>query len=206
MESCDKVIPEHKKGIDSKIIFSRDTDTTVFARELFQYARLNLLGVNRWHKLSKESNVMFTMIDQYGRKVNGQPKEGFYFRIDMPGEPDSENDRETDWVIVEKIEESSTDDNDFIGIRVRPARPPFRMDGKGATAHFFNDGATSTFCITRTGTKVTAGVYGKLEKENKPAISIWAKIKNFFITVHAMRALHKPQWKKLVHGLLTPYS
>jgi hypothetical protein len=103
-------------------------------------------------------------------------------------------------VQVEAIEEENSGDKESLTIRVRPATNPNNKEND--TAHFFAEDATSSFLVKRTGTKLTAAVYGRNEQPNKEVSSVIDKARNIAVATGAVTGFAKLQWKSLVDGLL----
>jgi hypothetical protein len=193
-------IPENYKGAQSATTYTVKAKDSAAADWLFEKARKNLLDVNRWHQLAGPSTASFKVIDEKNRETNKLAAEGDYLRIKIPVVPAAGAGQGFDWVRVEKIEEMGEAGYRFIGMRVRPCRPPFE---KQEIAHFFSPHATSTFCIERRGKRVKAAVYGRNENPNTRVHDFFVKLRNMMIAFGAMIGFNKPQWKSLVKGWLT---
>jgi hypothetical protein len=195
-----KMIPEQRKGAKSATRYTIRSAAVSSAKALFQKAKRNLLNVNNWHQLAGEGSAVFHVVDSRGEETNDLVKEGNYLRITIPVIPDSTDGGGDDWVKVERINEYENRDYEYVGIRVRPAMPPFHNERE--VAHFFGPEATSTFSIERYQNAVTASVNGRNEKPNIGTRSSLGKIRNFFVALGAMIGFNKPQWKSLVKGLI----
>lgn len=191
-------VPQQHKGAQSSTEFTTTALTSQMAEQLYEKARRNLLNVNNWKELAGAASATFTVIDTNGAETGGEAREGDYLRILLPVK--SAKNESFDWVRVEKIEEIEKPGHRYIGMRVRPAVPPFYGDRE--VAHFFTRDATSTFCVEMQGTQVKAAVYGRNEKPNTHVNRLVTKIKNLFIAIGAMIGFNKPQWKSLVKGWL----
>ena len=69
-------------------------------------------------------------------------------------------------------------------------------------AHFFREGATSSFIIKRTGPTVTASYHGRNEVPNTEANGMADKLRNAVVAGGAMGGLSKLQWTALIKGFL----
>ena len=195
-----KIIPEQYIGAQSATSYSIKLSNATAADCLFERARKNLLDVNHWQKMAGPGTARFTAVNDNNVETNELVEEGNYLRINIPVVPKAAAGEGFDWVKVERIEEHGAPGHRFIGIRVRPTKPPFE---KNEVAHFFSAHATSTFCIEQKGNKVKAAVFGRNEKPNtKTAFGFFTKLRNLLIALGAMMGLNKPQWKSLVKGLL----
>jgi hypothetical protein len=196
-----KMIPRQRNGVKSATTYTIKLPAVSSAKELFQKAKRNLLNVNKWHQFAGESSAVFRVVNSRGEETNDFVKEGNYLRITIPVIPGSPAGRGDDWVKVERINEYENLDYEYVGIRVRPAVPPFQSELE--VAHFFGPEATSTFSIERHQNTVTAAVNGKNEKPNTSMHTILSRIRNFFVAIGAMIGFNKPQWKSLVKGLVS---
>jgi hypothetical protein len=196
----EKMIPVQRRGASSVTNYTIQTATITAAKKLFRQARENLLHVNDWNLIAGKGSAIFQVINNRGEKTNDCVKEGNYLRISIPVVPGTSEGEGADWVIVEKINEEDRDDYQYVGILVRPTPPPFSEEKKAA--HFFDTDATSTFSIERKKRKVIAAVNGRNEKPNTHVKNLATVIRNFCVALAAMAGLNKPQWKKLVKGLL----
>jgi len=192
-------IPKQEAGASSTTKYAVKLKSPKDAEKLYRIARENLLNVNAWHILAGKGSAKFTVIDATGQETNQSPIAGNYLRIAIPFVPGSSSGDGYEWVIVEKIEEQTISPFS-LSIQVRPDIPPFY--NKNEVAHFFSEHATSTFSVELRDNKVIAQVNGRNEKPNKKVHSLFDKIRNMIIALFAMIGLNKPQWKKLVKGLL----
>lgn len=193
------VVPEHQTG---KII---DTDADVSfesedeARAFYHVAKDRLLQVNNWHQIAGTLSATFQLIDKEKNEVQRPVQKDDYFRIDIPG-PGAPAGDGFDWVQVEDLNMVTEDHLESVGIRVRPVSSP--INDKEDVAHFYSPESTSSFTVTREGTKITAAVYDRNTKPNDESNSIIDKIRNAVVGTGAVTAFSKIQWKGLVEGLL----
>jgi hypothetical protein len=193
------VIPGQQEGEVVNAESSVETENIHTAKKLFETAKLRLLDVNNWQKQAGEALAAFQLTDSSGNEVAGSVKEGYYFKIDIPG-PGSKAGEGFDWVIVEKTEEYNSGDVESIGIRVRPASNPTSENNE--TAHFYSSESTSTFTVTREGNKVTAAVYDRNTKANSESEGIIDKIRDVLVGTVGIATFSKIQWKSLTTGLI----
>ena len=193
------VIPGQQEGEVINAESSVETENIHTAKKLFETAKLRLLDVNNWQKQAGEALATFQLTDSSGNEVAGPVKEGYYFKIDIPG-PGSKAGEGFDWVIVEKTEEYNSGDVESIGIRVRPASNPTSENNE--TAHFYSSDSTSTFTVTREGNKVTAAVYDRNTKANAESEGIIDKIRDVLVGTVGIATFSKIQWKSLTTGLI----
>jgi hypothetical protein len=189
------IIPENKEGTQTNTERSIEFATEEESKQFFQIAKKRLLDVNHWHKIAGNATADFQLTDEEGKPVNRTAKEGDHFKIDIPG-PGSITGEGNDWVKIESIQK----DENYIGIRVRPASNP--TNERKDIAHFFNDNSTSSFIIKKEGKKITAGVYGRNEKPNTKTETVVDKIRNATVATGAISGFSKLQWKSLVNGLI----
>ena len=201
MDELEKeLVPENEKGMQSDTESEKKFTTEEEAKEFYLVAKSRLLQPNKWHEYAGKATADFQLTNEKGEPEQKEIREGFHFRIDIPG-PGSTTGEGYDWVKIEKIKEVENGDEKIVSIQVRPATNP--LNEKKDVAHFFSEEATSSFMITLKGKKVKAGIYGRNEKPNTGADSLPDKARNAAIATGAMGGLAKLQWKSLVNGLLS---
>lgn len=195
-------LPKKEDGAQKDIEVKEETSTVDEAKHLFKSAKNRLLHVNEWDKLCGKASAVFTLTDEHGREVEGIPKVGFHFKIDIPA-PGTKTGEGFDWVRVEAIEENKdvNEDSEYLVIRVRPSDNP--LSANNDVAHFFSDKATSNFVVLREKKTVTAAVFGRNEVANtNKTSSLLDKLRNAIVGTGAASGLSDAQWKSLVKGVL----
>ena len=165
------------------------------AKEFFEKVKQRLLHINNWQQYAGSATADFQLTDEKGNAVNRFPQKGDHFKIDIPG-PGSKTGEGHDWVHIEAIEENEN----FLGIRVRPSSNP--KNEKEDVAHFFSEETTSSFIVKRESKKITAGVYGRNEKPNTNTETLTDKLRNTPVAAGAISGFSKLQWKSLVNSLV----
>ncbi|HYC29128.1 MAG TPA: hypothetical protein VEB42_09930 [Chitinophagaceae bacterium] len=193
------IVPEHHTGKPIDTESSVVLDTQEDAKRFFETVKNRLQNVNRWHEIAGELSAQFQLVDSSGQEVNRTVQKGDYFRIDVPG-PGSKSGEGYDWVRVEEIEDSSGQDSETFGIRVRPAEDP--QNNKNDVAHFYSPESSSSFTVRRADTRVTAGVYDRNTKPNDEPDSVIDKIRDAVVGFLGVLSFSKIQWKALVKGLV----
>jgi hypothetical protein len=169
------------------------------AQALYTVAHDRLLYVHKWGKLVGGMSADFQLTDENGKEVDRFAQQGDHFRIDIPG-PGSSAGEGYDWARVEAIQEVHEGDVDSIAIRVRPAANPQNTNNN--VAHFYSDESTSTFVITREGTKVTASVYDRNIEANDETKSLIDKARNTMVGLGAKHGISKIQWQALAEAFV----
>jgi hypothetical protein len=142
----------------------------------------------------------FNLVSNTGELLSGEPSEGNYFRIDIPG-PGSKAGDGYDWVILEAIDSQESSETETFGFRVRPAENP---KGKitGDTAHFYSPESTSTFTVERRGNKVTAAVRDRNIKPNTDSEETSDQVRDAVIGTAGLLGFSKIQWQQLTDGIV----
>jgi hypothetical protein len=192
---AENVIPKHDKGIQTNTRSSIEFSSEDEAKDFFKIVRKRLLAINKWHEYAGSATADFQLTDEMGNSVDRVPEKGDHLKINIPG-PGTIAGEGNDWVKIEAVEE----DENHIGIRVRPATNP--TNEKKDIAHFFDEEATSSFIVKREDKKVTAAVYGRNEKPNTNTKTVIDKLRNTAIATGAVSGFSKLQWKSLVNGLI----
>ena len=162
------------------------------AAEHFEKAKTRLLDVSSWNAVAPELAGTFELTDSSGVTLNRSAQEGDYFKIDIPG-PGTESGDGYDWVIVEEIAPLGEGDEESVAMTVRPAANP--TSETDDTSHFYDEQSTSTFSVSRSGTKVSAAVYDRNVKENKDAEKATDKIRNAVIGTVGKLFFSKLEWE-----------
>ncbi|NIJ54371.1 hypothetical protein [Dyadobacter arcticus] len=187
-------IPENRDGvvIDSESIQNLPDERS--ARMLYETAQRRLLDVNDWNGIATKLLSKFQLTDKNGAYLGAPAEEGNYIKINIIG-PGTATGDGYDWVRVESIEKYASDNVESIGMRVRPAANP--TESASDIAHFYTDDSTSTFTITREGTKVTAAVYDRNIKVNSSSESLLDQARNSLIGLVGKTFFSKIQWQYL---------
>jgi|SRR5688500_10701963 len=193
------IVPEQQSGIETNTETSVELASSEEAKFFYEKVKQRLLHVNEWRDLAGSLSANFQLTDEDGKEVDRPAQKGDHFKIDIPGPGPATGDG-YDWVQVEAIEETETDDQQSIAIRVRPATNP--NNERKDVAHFFSDEATSCFMVKRENKKITAAVYGRNEKPNIDTETAGDKARNAAIATGAITGFAKLQWKSLVNGLV----
>lgn len=193
------IVPRQESGAAIDATSYVEFRTVEEAETFFQVARGRLLHINAWHKVAGKISATFQLTDENGSGVKGQAKEGYYLKIDIPG-PGTSTGEGYDWVIIESVEDVSSQDVQSVGIRVRPASNPRNKDED--IAHFYSDESTSSFTVTRESTKVTAAIYDRNTQTNTQTSGVADKIRDAIVGKTGIAAFSKLQWKMLADGLV----
>lgn len=200
----DKNIPQQQEGNQVDIQHEAKLPNREQALQLFEAAKTRLLNVSCWGEIANGITAKFQLVNAEGVEVNRSAKVNDYFKIHIPGAPNSESGEGNDWVRIENIQDESDTENDIqiISIRVRPASNPQKPDE--SSAHFFHEEATSTFVVKRKAKTVTAEVHGRNEVPNLKADGVWDTIRHTIVAIGAILGFSNQQWNNLVEGLIDP--
>lgn len=196
---AESIIPPQQEGVEKNIVYTEDAVDTNDSRRMFLIARNRLVDVNHWHEFS---SARFQLTDASGDDVFRTAEGGDYFRIsiNIPGPVKGDG---YDWVFVEAVEDHSDPGGteEYMAIRVRPASNPADRSTEDI-AHFFSEGSTSSFVVSRSGNTVTAAVHGRNQKPNTSTTNVVDKVRNAVVALSAMAGLSDVQWKNLVRGFI----
>ncbi len=193
------LIPENKEGKKITATSSVDFNTDEEARSFYQTARQRLLFVHNWGKITGALSADFQLTNDKGKEVDRPAQKGDHFRIDITG-PGSKAGEGYDWAKVEAIKEVHEGNVDSIAILVRPAPDP--QTNNPNVAHFFSEKSTSTFVVTREGTRITASIYDRNIEANEETHETLDKIRNAVVGISAKHGFSKLQWKALTEALV----
>lgn len=192
-------IPSQHKGASSDTAFSVRCHSVAGATALYATALDRLLDVNKWEQYAG-GGAVFRLYNTEGQRHTGPARKHLYIGIDIPAAPGPTAAHGQEWVKIESIDSREAPDYQYIILTVRPVSPHF-ISGS-STAHFFTSAASSSFILLQEKNKVLARVSGRNETPNTRAAGWRNKIRNFVMGVLAMIGVNKPQWRKLVRGLL----
>ena len=198
MKTKQDMVPGQQTG---KAIEAKESVTLASADEaqaFFKVVRQRLQDVNRWNEMAEGITATFRLVDSKGTVLGRAPQKGDYFRIDIPG-PGTKSGEGYDWVQIEEIMNSTSENEEEYGIRVRPTANP--VNSKGDTAHFYSSQSTSTFLVSRKDNVIRAEVFDRNTKPNDEADSTFDRIRDAVVGTVGVLGFSKVQWEGLVKGL-----
>jgi hypothetical protein len=194
------IIPVNEKGKAIDLCHSVAGDTMEDAINSFNKACSRLLNPNIWHELAGSMSASFKLVTGNDDDPRRPAMLYDYNKIDIPG-PGSSTGTGYDWVQIEQVEENTDPTADeSLAIKLRVCKNPTNHDE--ATAHFFQEDATSTFVIKRNGITVTASYHGRNELPNSTQVNFTDKIRNSIVAAGATAGLSALQWTALIKGFL----
>jgi hypothetical protein len=176
-----------------------DFDSVDEAKAFYETAKDRLLNVNRWHEYAGLVSAVFQLFDKGGKETEEKVADKNFIRVDIPG-PGSAAGGGYDWVIVEEFKTKEDTYTDAIGFRVRPCANP--NGESNSIAHFYDDSATSSFWVWRSGKRVKAEIVDHNTKPNDDTSSLIDKIRDMPVAMGAIGMFSKAQWQNLVNGLV----
>jgi hypothetical protein len=194
------LIPPNKNGKAVDLENSITENSAEEAINTFNRACKRLLNPPVWHQLSGNVSASFKLETPNQLDANRLAQVNDYLLIDIPG-PGPAAGNGYDWVKVENIAENADPSADQSFGMMLKASPNPDKSGKGI-AHFFGEGATSTFIIKRIGNTVTASYHGRNELPNTEKASFPDKIRNSLIAAGALAGISELQWTALIKGFL----
>ena len=192
-----QLVPSQQKGKSVDLEESVTSNNVDAAKKLFQDAVHLLCRPSTWHEIAGALSASFSIDSKQQERGIEQ---GDHIRINLPAPGISEGDGD-DWVRVEKIEtnfDKGCDESFGILLLVCP-NPHTKGE---AIAHFFADGASSTFLVTRKKNTVTAFYKGRNEIPNTDELTLTDKVRNIVVASGALAGISELQWRALLKGLL----
>ncbi|MCF0071049.1 hypothetical protein LZD49_11245 [Dyadobacter sp. CY261] len=190
-------VPDNYRGESITAESSRQFVDAAAASTFFIEAEGRLLDVNHWHEWAGKALAHFMLSDSDGNPVNSDAEKGLLLKIDIPGPGSKEG---YDWVMIEEIAKTRSDEVESVALRVRPVSAP--DSGDTGPTHFYDQKSTSTFTLTREHARVTAAVYDRNIAPNTEADSLIDKVRNAITGFAGKKVFSKIQWQSLVDGLL----
>ena len=192
-----KLIPAQEKGKSVDLVESVTTTEVEEAKQLFQNAVYLVRRPTLWHETAGTLSATFT-ID--GKQAEQPIEDGDYIRISIPGPGLKEGEGE-DWVKVSTIKTDLADQFDeSFGFKVEVCPNPHTSGD--AIAHFFAEGASSTFLVTRKDKTVSAHYKGRNETANTEDLALVDKVRNIIVAAGALAGVSELQWTAFLKGLI----
>ena len=195
------LIPHNKKGKENDLHAERTLPAVKDARQVFLQACTRLLNPNIWNALAGNEQAVFNQADKTGKKLERPVREKDFIKINIPG-PGTKTGKGFDWVQVVRIEDRRDADaqDESLALRLDVCADP--TDTTGKTAHFFRQGASSSFKIRRNNNQVSASYYGRNERINTETGNIVDDVRNVVVGTGALLGLSEVQWQTLIQGFL----
>lgn len=193
------LIPENTGGKEITVEAFTELSSPDDARSFYEKVKDKFLYIHNWGEIAGALSPDFQLTDNEGNEVDRNVQKGDHFRIDIPG-PGSHAGNGFDWAFVEDVKEVHQTDVDSIAIRVRPAENP--KSDNTAVAHFLSKKSTSTFVLTREGSKVIASIYDRNIEANDETEEPLDKLRNAVVGLTAKYGMSKLQWQALVDAFV----
>ena len=196
------LIPKQETGKQYDNIESIICADAVEAKNKYATACKKLFQISDWGKIGESVlKTEFCLCNSEGKEVNRYPKVGDLIRINLSG-PGSTTGEGFDWVKIEQVvSKDEENDYEFTSIKVRPAACP--LNDSNAVAHFFDQGATSTFIVSKCKNEVSAQIHGRNEEPNKNTDLLTDNVRNAVVAKFAAIKFSDIQWKNLCKGLIS---
>ncbi|MGI9527409.1 MAG: hypothetical protein ACR2MS_09905 [Weeksellaceae bacterium] len=193
-------VPDQKEGGFHDTESEKCFETVQEATTQYPILKTRLLNINSWHSYAGSMSAAFKLFDSKAQNKNEAPEVGDYIRIDIPGMGSKVGDS-YDWVKITKIDLNAYDADERCFIQCVPSINP-TSNVVDEVAHFYLDKATSNFIVSRRGSCITTGIYGRNEVTNDDVNNLSDKLRNALISIGGMVGVSKLQWKSLANGLL----
>ena len=197
----DVLVPANRTGKENDLEYSKSFANPANASKAFELATQRVMNINEWHDLSGIASAGFILKDEKGENCNRTIQKGDYVRIDIPG-PGPKSGDGYDWVRVEKVVRHHDKEagKGIVGILLQSCPNPMNSDSE--SAHFFKNGATSSFIVERKGNTLTASYHGRNEVLNVDAKKTKDKVRNAVVGAAALAGGSEAQWNALIKSFL----
>ena len=198
----DELIPSNQVGKQLDLTSTIEKKSREEAEALYNKAAARLLLPGGWQQIAGWASAEFTAFDDSQQILSRPVKEGDYIRINIPG-PGTSKGEGYDWVRVGLVSDETDKDYiaQYLGLRLDTSTDPFADDP--GTAHFFEEGASSTLLIIRKGNTVQSSYHGRNERINNRTDKVLDNIRNTLTGAGALGGLSELQWNGLLKGLLS---
>lgn len=195
----ESLIPQHTAGKQNDLSERRVYGDEEEAKRRFSEIKQKLLQPWLWQQAANTESASFALFDAEGNEVSRPAREGDYYRIDLAG-PGTVAGDGYDWVRIETVREWEAQQVSVFGLTLMANPAPVTNDSDAA--HFFKEGASSTFILERKNSVVTLSYHGRNERPNINTDHVVDNIRNAITGVAAMLGFSELQWSALLKGLL----
>ncbi len=117
------IIPEQQTGTPIDFSSSVELENVMKAQAFYEQVKERLKDVSNWNEYASALSANFQLMDENGHEVERKAVKGDYFKINIPG-PGPVSGDGYDWVQIEDVQETGSEDVNSFGFRVRPAKNP----------------------------------------------------------------------------------
>lgn len=196
----DSIIPRQEEGKSVDISEIIDSNSEEEARSTFTRAKDRLLNPDAWHDVAGELSARFKLVARGENIIRECARVNDFIQIEIPG-PGNVEGEGYDWVKIKNIDyQPKQNADESFAMTVEVAENP-NTSGK-EIAHFFREGATSTYMLTRKGKKIIATYHGRNELPNINKPDITGKIRNALVAIAAICGISEIQWRYFLKGLI----
>jgi hypothetical protein len=193
-------IPEQKAGNQSDAVSQKCYDSSVKARNAFDFLVEKLKTVRNWKNYSEDISAEFYLTDASGNLITGPPENDYHIRIDLPA-PGNPSGDGYDWVKIISLQDGTEQDHPYYAITVTPTTNPNEPQPENV-AHFYEDEATNTFAVWLDKDCVKVSVHGRNEKANIKEGSLKDRARNVMIGIAGVFGLGKVQWSIFTDAMI----
>ncbi len=191
MNAIERSIPVQQQGIKKEFTSARRFTTLADAQLCYATAVSRLMNVNHWHELTAMRST-FRIMSKNFKQQKRRAKLNDFIAIGIPA-PENPDGAGFDWVRVVNLKFLTGRRKEQCLLTLQPCP----MQGAENTAHFFSEGASSSFLLTRSGNIVTSAYYGRNELPNMDTSGVKETVRNIAIAAGAMLGFSDAIWGPL---------
>ncbi|MCY0976909.1 hypothetical protein PGH12_07050 [Chryseobacterium wangxinyae] len=197
--NIDHLLPKHDSGSSSDAAATKPCLSQGIAEDLYRKLADQLLNISHWNINAGKLPTKFDLVDSNGKGGHFHAAENLFVKIKMPA-PKNKTGNGYDWVVIEKVENYHEENIEYIHLQMRPC--PCLDNKGGGIAHFYEQNATNSFILIRSGSDIQLSVHGRNESPNTSNVRLWDMLRNIFVAGGGIFGGSKLQWEDFVNSMI----
>jgi len=193
------LLPEQNAGSSTDAVAVKVCTSPSGAEDVYKKLSEQLLNINSWEINAGKLPVSFDLIDSKGKGGHYLAAETLFVKIKMPA-PRNKAGQGYDWVVIEKVEKHHEPLIEYLHIQMRPC--PCIENKDGGIAHFYEQTATNSFILARSGCDIQLSVHGRNESPNTANVKVWDMLRNVFVAGGGIFGGSRLQWEDFVKEMI----
>lgn len=197
--NIEHLLPEQIAGSSSDAVAIKSCLSQYDAEDFYKQLSEQLLKISHWNINAGKLPASFELIDSQGKNGYLLADKNLLVKIKMPALKNKTGNG-YDWVIIEKIDKHQEDQLEYLHIQMRPC--PCLENKKSGIAHFYEQTATNSFVLIRSGCEIQLSVNGRNEFPNMSNIRLRDMLRNVFVANGGIFGGSKLQWEDFVNTMI----
>lgn len=193
------LLPKQNTGSCSDAAAIKPCMSQAVAEDLYRKLADQLLNISHWNINAGKVPTKFDLVDSNGKGGHFHAAQNFLVKIKMPA-PKNKTGNGYDWVFIEKVENHYEENTEYLHLQMRPC--PCLDNKEGGIAHFYEQTATNSFILIRSGSDIQLSVHGRNESPNTSNVRLWDMFRNVFVAGGGIFGGSKLQWEDFVNAMI----